>query len=202
MSSVEALVQAARQSNTQALGELTERYRGYLICYVDQRLRSHLRRRYDAADIAQDVLVRALHGFGNFQGTTEHEFSAWIRTILHNQLTDLCRKKQIPLAAVALPAANEETSVAWDPAASSTSPSRQVARGERALLLCAAVQRLPEKERLAVQMRHLEGLSLDAICEQLECSYQAAAKHIHHGLKRLRAELNANVSESISREAR
>jgi RNA polymerase sigma-70 factor, ECF subfamily len=198
MRSIEELLVAARQCESEALGELTERYRGYLICHVDQRLRRRVPG-YDAADIVQDALMRVVHGFDGFQGTTEHQFSAWLHTILHHRLADLCRKKQIPIATLALPAAAEETSVAWDPVASSTSPSRQVARGERALLLCDAVQKLPEKERLAVQMRHLEGLPLDVISQQMDCSYQAAAKHIHNGLKRLRTELNAHVSEFISK---
>jgi len=48
--------------------------------------------RLDAEDVVQETFLKAIHGFPQFAGTTEPEFSAWLHAIYANELRDLLRK--------------------------------------------------------------------------------------------------------------
>ena len=68
-------------------------------------------------------------------------------------------------------------------------PSRLVMNGEAALRFAAALESLPEDQRLAVRMRYLEGLKLAEIAENLQKSPAAVAGLIRRGQLALRDQL-------------
>jgi RNA polymerase sigma-70 factor (ECF subfamily) len=57
--------------------------------------------------------------------------------------------------------------------------------------LANAIARLPESQRRAVEMHHLQGRSLAEIAETLGTTKPAIAGLLHRGLKALRNELDA-----------
>jgi RNA polymerase sigma-70 factor (ECF subfamily) len=56
--------------------------------------------------------------------------------------------------------------------------------------LRAAVERLPEKQRLALVMRKYHGLSYEEIGEMLGSTAEAARANVYQALKRLRMEFS------------
>jgi RNA polymerase sigma-70 factor, ECF subfamily len=59
-------------------------------------------------------------------------------------------------------------------------------RHEQMLELAAALAELPDDQRTAVELHHLEGFSLIEVGEQMQRSKEAVAGLIFRGLKRLR----------------
>jgi RNA polymerase sigma-70 factor (ECF subfamily) len=193
---LQVLIQNARTGDSNSIGELLERYRPFLTNIAEWEIGPQLRKRIDAADVVQIAFMDASRDFEQFRGTTENEFSAWLQTIFRNRLKNVFRENR---AAMRNPRKENtwyrkggemSTSVCWtDPAAQTSTPSQHLIQGERALRLAFEMQKLPEAQRDAVRMRHLEGMSLAAIAEQLERSPTATAGLIKRGVASLRKAL-------------
>src|SRR5262249_57397073 len=72
---------------------------------------------------------------------------------------------------------------------SGLSPGEQAARNEQMLRLSSQLARLPEAQRLAVELRHLHGWSLDDIARHLGRTPAAVAGLLHRALNQLRTVL-------------
>ena len=70
--------------------------------------------------------------------------------------------------------------------AAQSSPSQHVIKAERALRLAEILLSLPDAERRAVCLRHMESLKLDAIANELRRSVGSVAGLIDRGLAALR----------------
>jgi RNA polymerase sigma factor (sigma-70 family) len=68
-------------------------------------------------------------------------------------------------------------------------PSQRALLNERAVELAQMLQRLPEEQREAVRLRHLEGWSLVRIAEHLGRSKAATVGLIKRGMQKLREYL-------------
>lgn len=128
----------------------------------------------DAADVAQNAMVRVLRGLAGFRG--DSSFRTWVLTIVANEARTLLRRsgrrREEPLDPER---AGGTESVADDVV--------ERAEAERARALLA---RLPQKQRLAVQLRLDEGLSFREVGEVIGSSEGAARVNYHHGIRRLR----------------
>ncbi len=71
-------------------------------------------------------------------------------------------------------------------AAEQSSPSQGVIREEEVSQLAAALARLPDEQRTAVELHHLQGLPLAEVAAQLNRTKGATAALLFRGLKKLR----------------
>ena len=178
-------------------GFRAEDYRSYLAVLARVQLAKAglLRRKMDASDIVQDVLVQAHTARSQFRGSTAAEFAAWLRQILVNTLVDAQRRfgRQKRDANLEISCSETIDSVAFRmnviPAADQTSPSEFAARGERALLLATALAALPDDQRTAVELRYLGECTLEEIAQMMNRSKPSAAGLLRRGLEELRLKL-------------
>ena len=161
----ELMLDLAKAGDGQALGRLIERHRGYLILLARMQIGRLLRGKLDPEDILQEVSLEAHRGIARFRGGSEPAFRAWLRQILAAVLSNQVRhyrgtKGRDPRLERRLADDLDRSSRALDRGliAAQSSPSQQVARGERTLLLAEALARLPEDYREVIVLRHLEGL--------------------------------------------
>lgn len=145
---------------------------------LDPRLQSKL----DPSDMVQETLLKAHQALEQFNGQSEAELAAWLRKILANTLTDALRKYATGARDVKLECSFEaelEASSArleaWL-ADERSSPSEQAMRQEQLLALAGALAQLPEDQRRAVELRHLQGCLLEEVARQMERSKPAVAK--------------------------
>ena len=188
------IIERARQGDQEACGDLLLQYRPLLRIIAEQAIGARLRRRIDASDIVQQTCLEAHQALDAFRGSSEPEFSAWIKQILRRNVSNVVRDENAAKRDVTReqPLYDPEDSVTvfWqEPTAEASSPSQRAIRGESAIRLAAALNKLPDDQRLAVQLRHLEGMGLQQISDQMERTPPAVAGLIQRGLRGLRERL-------------
>jgi RNA polymerase sigma-70 factor (ECF subfamily) len=108
----------------------------------------------DAQDAAQEVFLR-LHR--NFRTLGSADVAPWLHRVTVNVCTDLSRRrKSRPVVAIDR-----------DHASADPGPEEQIQLERRRQLLAAALARLGDKERAALVLRDLVGLSTAEVAEAL-----------------------------------
>jgi len=128
----------------------------------------------DASDAAQEGMVRALRGLAGFRG--DASFRTWLLVIVANEARSLLRRS----------IRSREAPLDEDVADAGRGVAEGVALRAEATRARAFLARLPEKQRLAVQLRVNEGLSFREVGEVIGSSEGAARVNYHHGIRRLR----------------
>lgn len=192
----ETLLDQARTGDGQALGQLLESYRAYLMLLARVQIGRRLQGKVDAADVVQDAFLSAYRDFGHFRGATENEFRGWLRQILAYVLANLVRyyqgtqRRDVRLERQ-LTIELDQSSHALDRGlvAEQSSPSQQAVRREQALLLAEALARLPEAWRDLLVLRHLEGLTFPEVARRLGRTVDSVKKQWPRALASLRRVL-------------
>jgi RNA polymerase sigma-70 factor, ECF subfamily len=190
-----ALVDRIRSGDPEAWRALAEAYRQPLRDLAAAAVPPRMTCRDDASDIVQQTMVEANLSFDDFHGGSMPELYAWLAAILNHNVSDAVRRhvaaKRRSINAEQRPNDSGDEAFASQAAlaADHTSPSMAASRTERYARLREAIERLPPRQRLAVQLRHLEGRSLVEIAERLDANVQATAQLIARGLRALRVSL-------------
>jgi RNA polymerase sigma-70 factor (ECF subfamily) len=177
-------------------GALLEGFRNYLRLLARAQLPAQLRSKLDPSDVVQQTLLRAYQGLDAIRGRTMAEQAAWLRQILANTLAnavrDLTRDRRDVTLERSLEASINESSSRLEGwlAADQSSPSQHAERNELLLRLAGGLDCLPEGQREALLLKHMHGLSLEAIGERLGRTRPAVASLLRRGLKGLREHLH------------
>lgn len=164
------LIEAVRRGDAAAFDGLVRRYmrRAYAVAY---RLLEH---REDAEDLVQEAFLTALEKIDTFQ--PGRPFGPWFFRILINRGRNL-RTARARRATLPIPA---------ETAAQTDSPAHDTERAELRAWLEAALDRLPERQRLIVQLFELEGFSGAEIADMLEMPAGTVRWNLHQARGTLR----------------
>ena len=150
--------------------------------------------RLDPSDLVQQTLLKAHQNRDQFRGSSEPERMAWLRMILANTLADAIRKFAPRPARGSDPWRRhlEQSSRKLEAilAAEQTSPSQRVIRHEQLTRLADAIAQLPDDQRQAVELRHLQGLATAEIAPRMNRSVAAIGGLLQRGLRALRVSLD------------
>lgn len=153
-------------------------------------LYAKLGRRIDESDVIQTAWLEAYRKLDQFNGTSEAEFFGWLKKILENNLKNVIRdnmaEKRDFRKEQEYAIDMESASIHWqEPAAPGSSPSNRMIKGESALALASAIESLPENQRLAIELRHIQGLKLSQVCEDMGKTPDSVVSLIRRGMTRL-----------------
>jgi len=128
-----------------------------------------------AADLVQDSLVKAYARLGTCD---PDRFAAWLFRILRNRCKDHLksrRRRDIPLL--------DDGPLA---APSRDDPSRALEREEAGTALARALARIPESQREAFLLKHVEGRSYEEMAELLDTGISALKMRVMRARDALR----------------
>lgn len=175
--------------------ELVRRTQGGDARAFDQLTRHHLARALrlaqrltptheDAEDVVQEAFVSAWRAIGRFD--VSRPFAPWLMRIVANGALSLRRSVM------------RRPAVELVPELPSPEPSPAVAaeRGEVRERFAAALQSLPERQRVIIQLFEVDGFSSTEIAQQLELSDSTVRWHVHSARRVLRRALAPFAGES------
>jgi RNA polymerase sigma-70 factor (ECF subfamily) len=194
----DTLLVQARGGDGEALGRLLERYRAYLTLLARVQIGRRLQGKVDAADVVQDAFLEAHRHFGQFQGQTEPVFVRWLRGVLAGNLAHLVRRycktrgRNVGLEQALVRELDSSSDVLENGlVADGSTPSEQAARREQALLLAAALEKLPADYREVILLRQMDGLSFADVAARMARTEDSVQKLWVRALDRLRQVLDS-----------
>jgi RNA polymerase sigma-70 factor (ECF subfamily) len=159
------VIQAARAGDLAAFECIIRRYER-LVLSVALRLTGNLE---DAQDVSQEVFLKLYKNLHKVEASTN--FSGWLYRVTANACHDL-RKKQPRDVPVEL---------AGEIAAGGANPAQNAVEDERRRVLALSLRMLSEKERAALVLRDLEGLSTEEVARVLGSSEATVRSQIAKG---------------------
>lgn len=172
-----SLVSKTRRGDTDAFGELVQRYQHsvFNVCY------RMLGERRDAEDLAQETFLRAYQRLSSYDDT--RPFGPWIHRVAANLCLNYI-KSQKPVAMVL----DEERDNPKEEIEGM--PEYQQEHAEKANMIRNAILELRPQYRAAIELRHYQDLSYKEIASQLNLPLSDVKSHLFRARKQLAQELN------------
>lgn len=177
-----ALLVAFANGDSLAGRELVQRLGPRLFGYAARVLGD----RAEAEDVVQETMLR-LWKIAPEWRQGEAQVSTWAYRVMVNLVTDRFRRRkgqaQVGLDGIAEPEADLASAV------------ERMTEAARADALQAALDRLPDRQRQAVVLRHLEGLSNPEIAEIMDIGVEAVESLTARGKRALASALAGRKEE-------
>ncbi|NVO24793.1 RNA polymerase sigma factor [Donghicola sp. C2-DW-16] len=175
----EALLVLYAKGDPLAAHVLTQRFLPRVLAHAARVLKDQA----EAEDVAQEAMLRLWKIAPDWRAG-EAQVTTWMYRVTANLCTDrLRRRRNVPLDAA--PEPEDETPSAGE-------AMQEAARAEA---LNNALMELPDRQRQAVALRHLEGLSNPEIAEILDCGVEAVESLIARGKRALTKILQGRREE-------
>ena len=175
---LEDRLKRARQGDPQALGELVQHYRNYLLRTANQDMDARLKTKLSASDLVQESLVSVSDNIGQFRGSSPHEFQVWIRRIIQNEVKNARRKfVQTKRRQVNRETRLNDSALPTPPLTDQqNTPRSDALLREKVLALQSVIATLPEDYQTVLRLRNWQELPFDEIGRQMDRSADAARK--------------------------
>jgi RNA polymerase sigma-70 factor (ECF subfamily) len=175
------LVERFRAGERRAFDELVRRHQTALW----RMARRYVKNDADASDVVQQTFVRAFRGLGKFR------HAATVRTWLYrisinlalNHVRDRSREE---------PAAPDE--LAAHSGSTLATGANRIIEDEDQERLRAAIDALPPKQRLVLELRVFDELPFKEVADLADCTENAAKVNFHYAVKRLREILSGGAA--------
>jgi RNA polymerase sigma-70 factor, ECF subfamily len=163
------LVRRAREGCSDAFAELVDRHGQLAYCVALRLIGNH----HDAEDVAQESLVTAWQQLPRFKA--DSSFSTWLyRIVTTRALNRITRTR-----------ATDSLDLLGDVSEAGDEPSQRMERDVTVDAVTGAVAALPAPQRIAIVLRHFEGLSNAEIARITESSIPAVRSHLFRGRRTL-----------------
>ena len=167
----QAAIERCQAGNVDAFRQVVEQYQAEAMGHALALLAN----REDAEDAVQEAFVKAFRALRRFRAG--RRFYPWFYTILRHCCFKLAARR--PAAAAAS-----------DPPPEILAPASGEEAERQGQLLERALVRLSAEDRELITLKHLDGLSYQALAERLEIPAGTVMSRLYHARQRLRAEIN------------
>jgi RNA polymerase sigma-70 factor (ECF subfamily) len=189
-----ALVERAREGDTDAFDELFRRYRDKVYGVVW----GYVKNRDDALDVTQDAFLKAYRKLGSFRGRSK--FFTWVTQIAINRAIDV-RRKHMRRKDVQLGEHHDRDDARRRPGRSPASrpPEAGVQDEELKQKYQEAVDSLGEKHRTVFLLHTTEKLAYKEIAATLGISIGTVMSRLHYARKKLQKALEGYIDDDPRR---
>lgn len=174
------MVSLAKTGNQQAMGQLYRLHRPMVQALIWRFTGGG----GETEDLIQDAFLRAFRNISSFRAERA-SFRTWLYRIASNACLDSMRRRKTRRTHM------EEFYLldAEQVSARFTSPESLADTEQRQKLLREALTRLPAKQRMALVLKHFDGLSIREIADVMKCTEGTVKRHLYRAVRRLRREI-------------
>ncbi len=179
------LVDATKGGDESAFAEIMQRYRNPLTNYLYRFLNDY----EEAVDLAQETFVRVYFALDRYH--TQYAFSTYIYRIATNlAISEIRRRKRRKLLSLTgLFQGEDDHDVEFQPTDGKMLADEELVEDERSQIIGKAIAALPEKYRVPVILRDVEGKSYDEVAEIMELGLGTTKSRISRGRALLKEKL-------------
>jgi RNA polymerase sigma-70 factor (ECF subfamily) len=174
----EALVAQVAARDQRAFRMLMERHMARFIALAERVVGSNA----EADDIGQEAFLKIWEKAGTYD-VRVGRFSTWAYRIVVNLSLDRRRKPANRLT--------EDLDEAGDIAAPAADPLAELVADEEAQVLGRALDALPERQKVAIALFHMEGFSCREAAEVMNISEKAFESLLNRGRRALKVQVAA-----------
>jgi len=156
------LVQKAKQGDSKAYDKLVVQYRDVVYAIVYRMVRN----KQEAEDLTQEAFIKAHKSIGSFN--EDYAFSTWLFKIATNNCIDFFRKRKLKTYSMDETIKYKEGEIKQEYADPDPDVEYEIVANERTQIIRNAIDELPEKYRIVIELRHQKEHSYEQISEDLE----------------------------------
>ena len=187
-----ALIEATKSGDEAAFAEIIDRYRNPITNYLYRFLNDY----EEAVDLAQETFVRIYFAIDRYH--TSFAFSTYIYRIASNlAISELRRRKRrrvLSLTGLLQGNNGDEEATDFQPADERKLPDAGLVDDEQSRVIGRAISALPEKYRLPLILRDIEGKSYEDVAAILELGLGTTKSRISRARGLLKEKLKGYVS--------
>lgn len=166
------LVERAKQGELKAFSELVYRHQKSLL-RLAYRVVGDLE---TAQDVVQESFMKAYQKISAFEGRSA--FKSWIFQITLNTAKNKLRGRRPEFVDIEKASLSDKTNLEAD-----------LMSGDLKILVQTEINRLPDRQRMALSLRIFDDLSFAEIAEVMKCPYDTAKANYRHALIKMRQYL-------------
>ena len=142
--------------------------------------------RQEAEDLTQESFFRAYQKLSRYDPS--RPFGPWMRTLAANLCYNHIKKARLER----VPLEDEKDQIKDNP---SNDPENLLELSQEHRVLYQALWKLPDNQRIALELRHFQGLSYQDMAETLNLPLNTVRSHLYRGRQRLAEILKEEVYE-------
>ena len=173
------LLRDARNGSQEARWMVIHLFRKVLLAIANEQVDRDIKLREAASDIVQETIVEAQRDFTQFQGQSEREMGAWLKTVLIHNIHNISRKHRAGKCDVQR---NRPLDVRGEGGFGVSIPDPgplpidEISRREAAEALERALRELPTPYRKVIHLRTRRGLPYNEIACKMNRTEEATRK--------------------------
>ncbi len=183
---VTLLIERARAGEREAFDQLMIRYQRKVVSTAWRMLGN----REDARDAAQEAFLRVYKYLDRFRA--DEDFAAWLYRIVINACRDIARKRASASRFVSLDAEAERI----EKLAASDDVEHSAILSQERSLVASALGTLTKKEREALVLRDLEGLTTEEVARAMGSTQTTVRSHVSSARAKIREFRNRVLKRS------
>ena len=182
-----AIIAEALLGDNRAFQKLMDKYHDAIFNFIYRMVRD----REQVEDLTQEAFIKAFASLRSFN--EEYAFSTWLYKIATNNSIYYIRKKKLQMFSIDKPIESKDSDFSFELPDDSYEADRELITDQRASMLNAAIDQLPEKYRIVIRLRHVEERSYGEIARALKLPIGTVKAHIFRARELLYKQLKSKI---------
>jgi RNA polymerase sigma factor (sigma-70 family) len=180
-------IQDALRGDNRAYRKLMDKYHDAIYSFIFRMVHD----REQVEDLTQEAFIKAFGSLKNFN--EEFAFSTWLYKIATNNCIDYIRKRKFQMYSIDKPVESHDSEYVFELPDDSYEADRDVIADQRSVLIRNAIDKLPEKYRRVILLRHTEEKSYEEIARMLKLPIGTVKAHIFRARELLYRQLRNKI---------